>query len=237
VHAGAPLVQSIAAESTHGSLAYWLEQSAPCVQAVHVLGVALLQTPVYVPFTSPQGVPASLYVSTSHVGTPVLQPVTVVAAHSLSEVHEAAGSHATHVLGVPGPLGLHVPAAPVEVVQDVPAATYVCGTHCSWPLEQSIAAVATHGSAALAVLVQSAPCAQATHVPAVLQTPAVLALVVQDVPGDALCVTVHTGPVEVQVYDAAVAHGFVDVHAPSQRTQLHVPRIVPPVPTPVQSMV
>lgn len=115
------------------------------------------------------------------------------------EVQSAPWLQATHVLGLPDDDGLHVPAAPVEVVHDVPAATYVFGMHCSWPVEQSIVAVATHGSVAWAVLVQSAPCVHAMHVPAVLQTPAVLLLVVQYVPGVAVCVTVHTGPVDVQV--------------------------------------
>ena len=39
-------MQSMAAESTHVSVAYWLEQSAPGVHELHVLGVVLLHTPV-----------------------------------------------------------------------------------------------------------------------------------------------------------------------------------------------
>ncbi len=53
-------MQSIDADCTQVLPAYWLEQSAPCVQAVHVLGVVLLHTPVYVPLTRPHGVPAVL---------------------------------------------------------------------------------------------------------------------------------------------------------------------------------
>ncbi len=305
-HTGEPDVQSIFADDTQEFPLNWLEQSAPCVHVLQVDGVVsvdALHTPVYVPFTSPQGDPAVLYVNTVHPGTPVLQSVMVVAAQSFVDVQVAVGSHdthvlavvlldglqvpgppvevvqvvpaglydctvqvgtpvphctvadamhgsfvvsvdvqsepwtqATHVLGVLVPAGLQVPAPPVEVVQVVPAALYDVARHCSWPVEQSICAVATHGSVACAVAVQSVFAAQAVQVPAVLQTPCEIVLVVHGVPGAAVWVTAQTGGEAVQSYAVWVAQGLSDVHVPPQRSQLHWPRSVPP-PALLQSMV
>jgi hypothetical protein len=217
-------VQLIVALAMHGLLGV---HAAPCVHGTQLADVPL-HTPTAPLTLSVQPVPAALNAPSVQTGAPLEQTMVAPFTQGPLAVHGAPDVHGTQLPDVP----LHTPVAPVLVVQLVPADLYVWSVQTGAPEEHTMVPVAPQAS----VGVQLAPGVHALQVPVESHAPLAPVDVVHAVPTAAVCVTVQTGVPEAQLYEAAVAQVFVDVHDPPHRWKDQTTRIVP-FPWLVQSMV
>jgi hypothetical protein len=184
---GAPVEQLMVAFDRQGLLGV---QAAP---AEH--GTQLPELPLHTPATlvvgSVQGVPFATNVWSVQTGPPEEHTMAALVAHGSVVVQVAPAVHATQLLDDP----LQTPAAPVLVVQAVPAVLNVWSVQTGAPELHTMAAVTPQA----VVEVQLAPAVHALQVPVESQTPVPPAAGVHAVPGAAVWVTVQTGTPEPQL--------------------------------------